>query len=287
MNLKTGIAASIGAALCFTIMDAFVKSLGHIGTGELTFFRGLIGLAFLPVLAHFSRIPVFSGKNRLLLLLRGLFGGSGIIFVFLSIQGLTLGDASILTQLSAFFMCILSPLFLKEQWPSHVLPGLIMITAGTFLVLQIWNYSAFNVYALYGLAGAVCSAAAYITIGLLGEKGGHSDIEIIFYFQLCSMLLGGILTASDFVLPSGIEWLWIGGMSFFALAAQMLLTWAYQHTHSLVVSFTMYTGVLFHVWFGWILWDETLTLYSEIGGVLILAGSAFLLLLKQKVSSRI
>lgn len=63
MNLKTGIAASIGAALCFTIMDAFVKSLGHIGTGELTFFRGLIGLAFLPVLAHFSRTPVFSGKT--------------------------------------------------------------------------------------------------------------------------------------------------------------------------------------------------------------------------------
>lgn len=62
MNLKTGIAASIGAALCFTIMDAFVKSLGHIGTGELTFFRGLIGLAFLPVLAHFSRTPVFPEK---------------------------------------------------------------------------------------------------------------------------------------------------------------------------------------------------------------------------------
>lgn len=285
MNLKAGIAASIGAALCFTVMDAFVKALGHIGTGELTFFRGLIGLAFLPVLAHFSQTPVFSGRNRILLLLRGLFGGSGIIFVFLSIQGLTLGDASILTQLSAFFMCMLSPLFLKEQWPSHVLPGLLMIIAGTFMVLQIWNYGAFNIYALYGLAGAVCSAAAYITIGLLGEKGGHSDIEIIFYFQFCSMILGGFLTVPGFTMPAGTEWLWVAGMSFSALTAQMLLTWAYQHAHSLVVSFTMYTGVLFHVWFGWALWNETLTLYSELGGFLILAGSAFLLLAKQKTPS--
>lgn len=73
-----------------------------MSSGELTFLRGAIGLLFLPFIARQEARPVFSGKDTMLLHLRGFTGGFSILLFFISLKGLTLGDAEILTELSAF-----------------------------------------------------------------------------------------------------------------------------------------------------------------------------------------
>ena len=75
------------------------------------------------------------------------------LFYFLSIEGLTLGDSQILSQLAAFFMCLLSPIFLKEKLPRQAIPGMLSIAIGTLCVVQIWNFNAFNMYTLFGIGG--------------------------------------------------------------------------------------------------------------------------------------
>lgn len=273
-----GILAAILAAALFTTMDVFVRFLGHMDTGEITFWRGLLGLLLLPIMARKVSMPVFSGKHRAILHLRGFFGGAGIFLFFLSLKGLTLGDAEILAQLAAFFMCFLSPIFLKGKISASIIPGLAVITAGTACVIQVWNFESFNEYALLGIISAFFSACAYIAIGMLTDKGGHSGIEIVFYFQLYSMIIGALMMLEGFHWPGVYDWIWILGMSASALFAQMTLTWACQHVHSLIVSFAMYTGVLFHVFCGWLFWGEILTIWSWIGGAMIIFGSGALLL---------
>ena len=49
--MTLGILASILAALLFTLMDVSAKAVSYLGTGELTFVRGLVGLFFLPLIA--------------------------------------------------------------------------------------------------------------------------------------------------------------------------------------------------------------------------------------------
>ena len=173
-SMTLGILASILAALLFTLMDVSAKAVSYLGTGELTFVRGLVGLFFLPLIAKRESLPLFSGKDRLLLHTRGIFGGMGILLFFFCLKGLTLGDAEILVQLAAFFMCILSPIFLKTTPSGQVRVWLFIIAAGAAVVLRIWDYSSFNVYALVGIVSAFCSACAYTCIGRLNEKGGHS-----------------------------------------------------------------------------------------------------------------
>lgn len=273
-----GILAAILAAALFTTMDVFVRFLGHMDTGEITFWRGLLGLLLLPIMARKASVPVFSGRHRMILHLRGFFGGAGIFLFFLSIKGLTLGDAEILAQLAAFFMCFLSPIFLKGKISASIIPGLVVITAGTACVIQVWNFESFNEYALLGIISAFFSACAYIAIGMLTDRGGHSGIEIVFYFQFYSMIIGALMMLEGFHWPGTYDWIWIIGMSASALFAQMTLTWACQHVHSLIVSFAMYTGVLFHVFCGWLFWGEILTIWSWIGGAMIIVGSGALLL---------
>ena len=137
--MTLGILASILAALLFTLMDVSAKAVSYLGTGELTFVRGLVGLFFLPLIAARESLPLFSGKDRLLLHTRGIFGGMGILLFFFCLKGLTLGDAEILVQLAAFFMCILSPIFLKTTPSGQVRVWLFIIAAGAAVVLRIWD----------------------------------------------------------------------------------------------------------------------------------------------------
>lgn len=276
-QMTLGITASILAAFLFTVMDVSAKVLAPLGMGEITFIRGMAGLFFIPLIARHEGKPIFSGKDRLLLHLRGLFGGFGILLFFYSLPGLKLGDAEILVQLSAFFMCILSPIFLKTTPSGKVVPWLIIIAAGAAVVLQVWNFEAFNRYALLGVISSFCTASAYTCIGRLTEKGGHSGAEIVFYFQLYSMIGGAILMVGQMVLPSGTDWIWIFFMSFSALFAQVALTWGCTHIPPVIVTFAMYTGLLFHILAGWLLWGEELTAFSWIGGTVIVFGSAMLL----------
>ena len=278
-SVTLGIFAAMAAAILFTGMDVFVKALWRLSSGELTFLRGAIGLLFLPFIARQEARPVFSGKDTALLHLRGLTGGLGILFFFVSLKGLTLGDAEILTELSAFFMCFLSPIFLRNNPGGHVALPLAIIAAGAACVMQVWDFQSFNAYALVGLLSALFSAGAYICIGRLTEEPGrHSGTELVFYFQFYSMLGGAaLLPFTGFVWLCGIEWLWVLGLSVTAITAQMAFTWGCQHVHSLIISFVMYTAILFHILAGWLFWGEVLTVWSWLGGAAIVGGSALLL----------
>lgn len=97
--------AAIAASLAFTLMDVFVKALPNIASSELTFFRGVVGLVFIPLLCRQTHERFFTGEYCRLLALRGFFGSCGLFFFFLSIRGLTLGDSQILAQLS-LFLCV-------------------------------------------------------------------------------------------------------------------------------------------------------------------------------------
>lgn len=280
-TLTAGIVATFLCSIFFSAMSGCARMLSPMPSGELTFFRGLFGLLFIPLIAHQNGQRIFSGTHMGLLTLRGVFGSIALYLYFLSIEGLTLGDGQILGQLSAFFMCILAPLFLKQKMPKRVIPALFLIALGAMTVMQVWNFSGFNRYALYGALGGLSCAGAYITIGMLGERGFRSDTEIVFYFQLWSLITGLLLMAKeDFLMPHGIQWFWAIAIGLTALIAQMLMTWAFQHIHSVIVSFIMFSQILFHILMGWIFWDEVMTVWSWIGGVSIVAGSMLLLLLK-------
>ncbi len=280
-TLTAGIIATFLCSIFFTAMSGCARMLEPMPSGELTFFRGFFGLLFIPLIAWQNGQKIFSGTHVGLLTLRGVFGSIALYLYFLSIEGLTLGDGQILGQLSAFFMCILAPVFLKEKMPRQVIPALSLIALGAMVVMQVWNFASFNVYALYGALGGLSCAGAYMTISMLGERGFKSDTEIVFYFQLWSLITGLLLMMKeDFLMPHGIQWFWALAIGLTALIAQMLMTWAFQHIHSIIVSFIMFSQILFHIIMGRIFWGETMTLWSWIGGAFIVAGSMALLMIK-------
>ena len=79
------------------------------------------------------------------------------------------------------------------------------------------------------------------------------------------------------VMPSGVVFVFIFFMSLSAQKAQVAVTWGCTHIPPVIVTFAMYTGILFHILAGWFLWGERLTLFFLTGGAVIVFGSAMLL----------
>lgn len=280
ITINNGLIMAVASSLSFSIMNVLIKILGeYMHTGEIAFFRGLLGTVFLLFIMEKKHI-LFSHKETPMLLLRGALGGVSMLCFFISLTHLSLGNAVILAQLQSFFVIIFAAIFLKEMIPHGAAPALITIVAGTAILLKVWEYNSFSVYALIAILGAVCSAAVYTTIRRLALSGLHSQLEIVFFFMAPATIVGAVYMGTDFVMPTAYMWLLILLLSIVSLMGQIFMTSAFSNTSPVLVSFVQYIGIVFNTFWGFTIFGEVLTWLSVIGGILIVGGSMYLTMLK-------
>ncbi len=278
--MSKGVAYMIFSALAFSIQNVIVKELSYtMGTGEIGFFRGFLSALLILGLMKVQHIH-FSHCDRGALWFRGIAGGIGMICIFYALRGMPLADVSILSQLSAFFVMLFAALFLKEVLPKGAGLPLVIIVVGACLVVRPWNFASFNVYSLFVLAQSVCAAAAYTTISKLTGSGKHHQYEIVFYFLFCAAVTSAVLMGFDFQMPNIREWGLYIALGIITVIAQIWMTEAYANANPVVVSFVAYIAVFYNALWGFLIFDETLTLMTICGGIGIVGGSMYLTKLK-------
>ncbi len=280
--MKKAFFYAVSSALLLSIMNAFVKMLGQgMPAAEITFFRGLIGTVAVLGYMGWHKIS-FSSENRGMLVMRGVFGGLGNFLNFLPLAYMQLADASILFQLSGIFVFIFSTYILKEPIPKGAGKWLWVILLAVIIMIKPWSYNDFHWYSLYAIGGALFAAAAYTTIRQISQKGHHSPYEIMFYFLVSMIVVGGIFMWQDFVWPDMRQWVLIviiGGISVFA---QFFLTGAFVATNAVVAQFLQYIGVFFNAFWGFMLFNEWLSWMTIAAGVLMFVASVMIGRLKEQ-----
>ena len=149
-------------------------------------------------------------------------------------------------------------------------------------MIQPWNLSGLHWYSFIAIAGAALSAAAYTTIRTISLKGGHSSYEIMFYFLVTTMLVGGIVMIPDFVWPNATQALYLGIIGAISVVAQFFLTGAFVATNAVVAQFMQYVGVFFNSFWGFIVFGENLALATVIAGIIMFSSSVMLARLKEE-----
>lgn len=285
--LNKGLVFAMGSSLMFSIMNVFVKELSKtMGTGEIIFVRSFIGVVIILLIMRSCDIH-FSHKDIPTLFFRGIVGGTSMFFLFMAIAGMHLGDVAILQQLSAFFVLIISFVYLKEKLPTEAIMPLIVIVGGTCLILRPWEYNSFSIFAVFVIISAFLGAVAYTTIHKLFESGGHNSWEIVFYFLFCSMIVGIISMYNDARMPTTYEAVLLVSIGITSLLAQAMMTQAYGLANQILVSFIMYLGVFLNAIWGYVFFDEVMNTLSIVGGVLIIGGSLYLTVSKSKKNKRV
>jgi drug/metabolite transporter (DMT)-like permease len=281
------------AALGFSVMGGAAKALkGSFGAGQLVFYRNLVGLLFLmPGL--WVRPPVQPGGKPGRLVFRGLMGTCALYTLLYCILHLPLGTAMSYNLTSALFIAIFSFLFFREFGGLPVLVAVVLGFSGILLIYKpVMNLGWY--YHVAGLVSGITSAIAYLTVHRLTR---YYDPRII----VLSFLVGGVLfpvagmmahyiwrVPADgfwvlrFVIPTGVEWLWVVVLGLAALFGQYFVTLAYGADKAGVVSVFGYANIVYSVLIGVLLGDAFPDGWSWSGMVLIVLSGVVIVLSKKK-----
>ncbi len=256
------------STLCFALANVFVKQVSHLPTMEIVFFRCAFGVIFCYVGLRKANAD-WRGSNRKLLLLRGLFGTTALYFFFLTVQNIPLASAMTIQYLSPIFTTIIAIFLLKEsvklfQWFCYILAF-----AGVLLVEQLdARISLF--FLILGVISAFCSGVAYNLVRNL--RGREHPLTVVFHFQLVGLIVGFAFTVFGWQTPHGRDWLYLLLIGVFSQFGQIFLTNALQREKAASVAIVNYTGLVYGLSIGWLVFGETQTFESAAGMVLVVVG---------------
>lgn len=136
-NHVKGILYIIAAAVGFSFMTFFVKLSGDLPTMQKVFFRNAVALtiAVFTVIKSGEKFYI-EKRNRMDILMRCVFGTSGVIANFYAIDKLDLSDANMLNKLSPFFAIILSIPILKEKPSKTDITATIIAFIGALFIIR-------------------------------------------------------------------------------------------------------------------------------------------------------
>ena len=277
------------SALAFSIMSLFVKVVGEMGVSifMVVAVRSLISLFISGLTIRHKGLYPF-GNRKGLLMARGLTGFLALNCVFYALTHLPLAEATILQYLHPMFTAVLAIFFLNERSTQGSLICIALSFIGLIVMVQpdfIFAASSVefdNFAVLIGIVGAFGSAIAYILVRALNKT--EDSAVIILYFPMISLPISIILLWNDFVMPTGIVWVYLVAIGLTTHIGQIAITKAMQtETASRATSFG-YLQVVFAMILGIIFYQELPVMETLIGAALVITGAYLTVTWKPKVA---
>ena len=244
-NRSKGVLFIIMSAFGFAMMSAFVKLSGDLPSFQKTFFRNITSciIAFTLILV---KKESFFGKleNQKILILRSVFGTLGIVFNFYAI------DKLVLAFVGALFI-------IKPQFNFDIIPSLI------------------------GVCGAICAAAAYTCLRVLGSKEKYYTIVFYFSFFSTMVILPFMLMVYKEMTLAQLLYLILAGI--FASVGQFGVTIAYKYAKAKEISIFDYSNIVFSALISFMLFGTLPDYLSVVGYIIIFTVSLYMFLYNKKL----
>ena len=273
-NYRTiiGITCTLTAVVLGLVTGMLVKKVGTDVTVITTlFYRFLFSVPLLLIFAIVARKSQFLKiEQKKTLLLRIIFGLSGISFWFLAVRSMPLGQATTLFQSSVIFVTLLSPFLLNEKvgwfrWAA-VLTGLI----GIIIVTDPFS-SAISIAVIYGILAAFSGAILAILLRRLGRSDKPTSIALWYNFS-------GTIVIAVIIIIMPKQLSSIGGQTLIDLillgavasVLQIFFTTAYKYLDAVVVSSMRYIQIPLSGFAGYLLFSESMSLNQILGAIIII-----------------
>ncbi|MBM7037039.1 DMT family transporter [Vibrio ulleungensis] len=274
------------SALGFALMSATVKYVSEYGIPvfEIVAARALVSFILSYMDVKRKGLSVW-GNNRPLLLTRGLVGTLALFCVYYAVTTLPLAEATILQYVHPLFTAVIAYLFLKESIQASTVMSICLSIIGVaVMVYPNWDSSIAADLPLFSvgvaLLGALGSSVAYVIVRKLSRTEDPS--VIIFYFPLVALPVSLFAIGDDFVMPSALITLMLVLVGIFTQVGQLGLTKAMQTEAAGKASAYSYIQIVFSALLGVVIFGELPTIWTIIGGGLIVSGALVNLFWKNK-----
>jgi drug/metabolite transporter (DMT)-like permease len=266
--LTEGVRAMFLSTLAFSLANVMVKEVSHIPAMEIVFFRCVLASTFCFI-GLYRDGGDWRGSNRWLLVLRGAFGTTALFLFFVTLKHIPLASAMTIQYLSPIFTSVIAIFVLSEavkgpQWLFYAIAF-----AGVLLIERVdTRISPF--YLTIGIVSAFCSGVAYNLVRSM--RGKEHPLTIVLHFQLIGVLVGFVSLFFEWRMPEGRDWLFLFLIGVFSQLGQIFLTSALQKERVAGVAVINYTGLIYGLLIGSLVFGEEQSATALAGMLLVVFG---------------
>ena len=272
----TGSVMMVCSSICFSVMAGLIRSIPHIDSYTIAFFRFAICLALLGSLALTKKIELTFGRSTLLFL-RGFFGGMAVLLFYLAINTIGIAKGTVILYSSPIFATIGGVIFLGEKVS---IQKWFIIFAAFFGIYLIATGDAKGLLSvgMYDLLAALGALSAGVAVVLVKKLRSTESSHSIFFAQsvvgIWLVLIPATANSSSIGIGAGFVLLAIG---IAASAGQLSMTYAFRH---LPISTGSLIGMLvpvFNIGVGVIGFGEVISMRCITGILIVLVSCALVL----------
>ena len=279
--MSKGLRYMLVAVLFFAAMNVLIKFIPRIGAVEIVFFRSIVSFLISFFMLQRLNVSIWGNKKKWLII-RGIAGSLGLLLFFSTIKEMPLGSAVAIQYLSPIFTSVLGVFIVKERVYSIQWVFFLVSFAGVLLI-QGFDPRVTQFQLGIGVCSALASGMAYNSIRKL--KLSEHPLVIIFYFPLITIPLTSVyLLFTGWTTPTIFEVFVLLLIGLATQFAQYFMTKAYQLEELSKVSSVQYVGIVFALFFGFVLFNESYTLKSFVGIVIVLTGVVLNVVFKNRIN---
>ena len=260
----------------FSGMDAVMKGLViALGIYATMVWRMLAGVAMAGVL--FAARPNWPTRAAVRIhLFRGALTTVMAVLFFWGLARVPLAQAIALAFIAPLIALFLASAMLGETISRRTIGASLVAFGGVALIFVGQAQADLGHDALLGSIAILVSAVCYaVNIILMRQQAlVAKPIEIAFFQNLivAALLLCAWPVVGGASFPPLDQVPFVLLASFLSTASLLLLSWAYARAEASYLAATEYTSFLWAMLLGWLVFGETVSLYTLAGAALIVAG---------------
>lgn len=264
-----GILCMCLGVLFLALGDAVSKWLGETHSPlQIIFFRALISLPMIALLAHFAGgLRKLRTKRPRVHFLRGLMYTATMVCFVWGLTLLPLAEATAIAFVAPLFVTLLSVPLLGERIDPPVLIASLVGFIGVLIVVRP-NGDAFQVGALVLVAAALFYALMMITARRYGAR--EHLWAMLFYMTFVPLVITALTLPWVWQTPQPWHWVGFFASGILGVAATAFITLAFRFAPAAIAAPFDYTAMLWAVLLGWWFWGEMPDLWVWVGSALII-----------------
>ena len=262
----------LGALLSFSAMAVAGREISaELDTFQLMFFRSLIGLAIiLMIAAATGGLGQFRTRRPGLHAARNVFHFVGQFGWFFGVAAIPLAEVFAIEFTSPLWVALLAPFFLGERLTRARVLAVVLGFAGAMIVIrpgltELGSGTIAVLIAALGFAGS--------TIATKRLAATETPLAILFYMALIQAPLGLLPSLGSLEAPEAVTWAWLLAVTLAGLSAHFCLAQAFRLADATLVVPMDFLRLPLIALVGMALYAEPLDPWILLGGAVILAGN--------------
>lgn len=274
---RRGVLAMAGGMACFVSNDALVKFVSQsLPSAQLIFLRGVFATLLLLAIAHglgaTARLQTLLDRR---VVIRALLDAFATVVYLTSLFHLPIGNATAINMATPLFITLFAVIAFGEQVGASRWLAIATGFVGVLLVVQP-TAAAFNAYALLCLGGTLLHASRDLMTRVIDR--GIPSILITLSTACAVTLLSGLWSVFQrWQAVTGQQLALLAAASVFLSGGYFLLTVSMRGGEMSLIAPFRYTGLLFALVLGFLVWGDVPNALAWAGIALLVAAGLYVL----------